>query len=212
MADTRHDRIHILQHRGVFNPFYILTTRRFQIVVVKYSGKVFSLWQVSACQRNVRKPFKRDLFGMARPCDDRKIFQRDLITLCKIVCNQHVLVRYNAFDGGNDHFVPYRRFQFLQMLLEKRRGGGKNQDVGIFDGCINVRIKIDAIGIERYGRQVTGIMLHPLEIFDRLRTTHIPVNIRLSRQHDFSQRRSPASASHNRHFSENIFHVVEMGY
>ena len=207
MADTGHNGIDILQHRGVLHTTDIAAAGGTHKVVREDRGEGPCAVEVFAGQREVREAPEGHLLSVARPGDDGQSIQRHLVTLGQIVRDEHVLVRHEALDGREDCLVAQGHAQLLQVVLEEGRWGGEDEQVGAVDDLVNVGREMDALRVERHGGEVRGVVLRLLELLDDLLPTYVPIHLRLVREHDLGQRCGPASAAHDGNLSGEIFHV-----
>ena len=208
VADTCDDGIYVFQYGSIFNTCNILATGVVQILVLKYGGESSCILDIRASQRDIGQPFESDLFGMARTADDSDIVNRDIVVFGKIIGYEHVFVRNDSFDGRNDEFVLHGGRHLHQMLFQKRRRGGENQSVRIFDYFVDIRVEFDFVSIKFDGGKIAGVMSQQQKLFYLVWPTHIPVNTILCRKYNLGQGGSPATTSHYCNFSGQLHSIT----
>ena len=69
----------------------------------------------------------------------------------EIISHKYVLIRNHSFDSRHHDMVFERAGKLLHSALDKSRGNGKNNNVGIGYHIIDVVEKLDFGGVENQG-------------------------------------------------------------
>ena len=85
------------------------------------------------------------------------------------------------------NFVLHGGRHLHQMLFQKRRRGGENQSVRIFDYFVDIRVEFDFVSIKFDGGKIAGVMSQQQKLFYLVWPTHIPVNTILCRKYNLGQ-------------------------
>ncbi len=134
---------------------------------------------------------------MAGTCQYCDILSRDAIFLSEILRYNHVVIGYDAFDGGDDEFILNLGLQLLQMSLQIRGRCNEDERIGFFHDIIDVGVEVDALGIKFDARQVGRVMAKSFEVGDTVVSPHIPVYRLCLRQNHFCNGCSPTSSAHD---------------
>ena len=91
--------------------------------------------------------------------------------------------------------------QFLQVVLEVRRGGHEDQRAAVSGHLVDVRGKADAVNVEAHAGEVRRVVSLPLEFLHGIGAAHIPPEpVHLLQEH-LGNGRCPASAAQHRNVS-----------
>ena len=133
---------------------------------------------------------------MAGTCQYSNIFRWNAIFFCEVLRYDQIVIGYDSFYSSNDEFIPYPRFQLLQVSFEIGGGGDKYQRIRLFYYIVDIRAEVDALHVEFDARQVGRVMAQSFKIGYTIISSHIPVNrLSLSKYH-FCNGCSPASSAH----------------
>lgn len=161
-----------------------------------------------ASQRDIGQPFESDLFGMARTADDSDIVNRDIVVFGKIIGYEHVFVRNDSFDGRNDEFVLHGGRHLHQMLFQKRRRGGENQSVRIFDYFVDIRVEFDFVSIKFDGGKIAGVMSQQQKLFYLSGRRIYQLILSCVESTILAKAGSPATTSHYCNFSGQLHSIT----
>ena len=95
----------------------------------------------------------------------------------EIISHKYVLIGNHSFDSRHHDMVFERAGKLLHSALDKSRGNGKNNNVGIGYHIIDVVEKLDFGGVENQRVEVLGILPVLLRIVDMLLLAEIPINL-----------------------------------
>ena len=109
-------------------------------------------WYMPFCVRTsdgeIRETFQGYFFRMAGTCQYSNIFGWNAVFFCEVLRYDQIVIGYDSFYSSNDEFIPYPRFQLLQVNFEIGGGGDKYQRIRLFHYIVDIRAEVDALHVK----------------------------------------------------------------
>ena len=141
---------------------------------------------------------------MARTAEYGQIILGHVIDLTEELGAHQVLVGNDALDSGDDELVVQLHLEFLQMVLEVRRGRDEDERTARAHHLVDVAGESDAVRIKMNARQIARVVSQALELVNAVLASHVPGDMVHLFEHNFGYRRGPTSTAHNGYRSTHI--------
>ena len=152
----------------------------------------------------VTEALESHFFGVARAACHKQIIGRDAKLPSHILRDEHILVGHNAFNGIHHMLLADVLGDVSHVILEVRRGHGKQQSVGEAASFVDVAGEIDARGVEAHIAQIHRIVAGGFETLYAVGASHIPYYTLVVVEHQFGKGCSPAASTHHGYSARKI--------
>ena len=177
MANAASDGVNVLQHRGVLRAVDVVGHLGAQIRARQHVCHVPGGLCAFRGQGEVTQALQGHFFRVARSHDYPKILVINSIGVVHELPHNLVAVGHNSFDGGKYFFPLQGNVQVFQRGFQKCRRNGQHNNVCVFYHGIQVRINGQVFCIERYIREVTGVVVEALDVQGHLRIPNPPAHV-----------------------------------
>ena len=187
-----------------FDTYDIIARFGFHVTASNNIGKALRLGRIGTSHCEVGQSAKGYFLCVARTAEYGQIVLGHVVHLTEKLGAHQIFVGNDTLDGGDDELVVQFHLEFLQMVLEVRRGRDEDERTARAHHLVNVAGESDAVRIKMNARQIAGVVSQTLELVNAVLASHVPGDMVHLFEHNFGYRRGPTSAAHNGYGSTHI--------